>query len=1089
VSLPRFSVKNPVPVNIIMVAILLFGAWSALTLRREFFPDIAPDRAAISLPYPGASPEEVEESLARKVEDAVFELKEVDEVRTNLVEGGGSITVTFREEIKDIDAAVDEVERAVMALQDLPEDAERLQVTKIDNQLPVIMLEIYGETDEEVLKQAARAARDELRTLSGMGQLAFGGGIRNYEIRVEVDRDAMVRYGIDLPKVSAAVSRWMREIPGGSIQTSGGTIGIRTMGVAEESESIREIVVTAEADGDIVRLGDIARVYRSFVDQPVNVRFNRAPSVSLTALRAGKQDIVKMARMVRAYVDGRNAEPLQMSAVDIMINPDVKKAWELGMNSSHVLPDGVQMTTFTDLARFVEGRLSLLAENAIYGAVLVFLTLMVFLNWRAAFWVGMGLLIAFAGTLVLMEWVGATLNLLTMFGLIVVIGLLVDDAIVVCESIQARHDKGMGGLEAAIDGARRVQWPVVATVLTSIVAFLPLTFIKGRIGDLMGALPIVVTLALFMSLIECLMMLPGHMGHGLARRDRSDRAVRSTGRMRRFEQRRDHVIFNEIVPRYVGVLGMMLRFRYLTLTVAVATLLFSMSFLVGGRVGYNFLPSDDAESVMVQFEMPIGTPLEHTESMAMRVENAIYMQPEVKVVNTIVGASSDVETGRGSSFSTNIGQMFVELVPAELRDRNAATIMTDVRASLKDRLPGVESFTVKELSGGPGGKDITMYISGQDMDRMMSLAEQMKEDLSIFEGVFDISDDLFDGQHELQIRLRPSGAALGVTVADIARQVRSSVYGDEAHVFAADGEDIDVRVSAEGLSRADLSAIESMWIIAPDGRSMPLAEVVELSDGSGYAGIRRRNRSRLVTVTAETAEGLSPELVMSSLPLEGWRSDYPDMDITLGGRQESQARAFASLPLGYLAALGMIYGILAWLFKSYTLPLTVMLGIPFAIIGVIWGHILLGYELTFLSIIGFVALSGIVVNDSLILVHFYQDECDAGTPVRTALLRAGGERLRPIFLTTLTTVLGLTPLMLEQSFQARFLIPMAIAIAFGLMSATVLILLLLPCLILILDDIKRGTFYFWNGFPRPGPEQTEDSGGGLKSPEATPQTP
>ncbi|MDG2201163.1 MAG: efflux RND transporter permease subunit [Phycisphaerales bacterium] len=1086
-SLPRFSVRNPVPVNIIMVAILVFGAWSALTLRREFFPDIAPDRASISLPYPGASPEEVEESLARKVEDAVSELKEVDEIRTNLVEGGGSIMVTFREEITDIDAAVDEVERAVLALQDLPEDAERLQVTKIDNQLPVIMLEIYGEADEEVLKQAARAARDELRSLPGMGQLAFGGGIRNYEIRVEVDRDAMVRYGIPLPSVSSAVSLWMREIPGGSIQTSGGTIGIRTMGVTEESESIRDIVIVAEPDGDVVRLGDIARVYRSFVDRPMSVRFNRAPSVSLTALRAGKQDIVKMARMVRAYVDGRNSEPLTMSTVDMMINPDVKKAWDLGSNSTHVLPPGIQMTTFTDLARFVEGRLGLLTENAIYGAVLVFLTLMVFLNWRAAFWVGMGLVIAFSGTLILMEWTGTTLNLLTMFGLIVVIGLLVDDAIVVCESIQARHDQGLGGLEAAIDGASRVQWPVVATVLTSIVAFLPLTFIKGRIGDMMGALPIVVSLALFMSLIECLMMLPGHMGHGLARRDRNGASTRKEGRLRRFERKRDHLIFQRIVPRYVGVLSTMLQYRYLTLAVSVAVLLFSLAFMVGGRVGYNFLPSDDAESVMVKFEMPIGTPLEHTKAVALRVEDALHEQPEVKVVNTIVGASSNMESGRVSS-STNVGQIFLELTPAEVRDRNAATIMTDVRASLEGRLPGVESFTVEELSGGPGGKDITVYISGQDMDRMMALSERMKNDLAIYEGVFDISDDLFDGQHELQIRLRPSGAALGLTVADIARQVRASVYGDEAHVFAADGEDIDVRVSAEGLSRADLSAIESMWVISPDGRSIPLAEVVELSDGSGYAGIRRRNRSRAMTVTAETAEGLSPELVMASLPIDDWIKSYPDLDISLGGRQESQSRAFASLPLGYMAALGMIYGILAWLFRSYTLPLTVMLGIPFAIIGVIWGHILLGYELTFLSIIGFVALSGIVVNDSLILVHFYQDERDKGVSLDTALLRAGAERLRPIFLTTVTTVLGLTPLMLEQSFQARFLIPMAIAISFGLMSATVLILLLLPCLIMILDDIKRGCFYLWNGVPRPEGGGEDSHGEGLSPEACTTQT-
>ena len=1064
-SLPRFSVKNPVPVNLVMMAILLFGAWSAMTLRREFFPDVTPSRASVSLPYPGASPEEVEDALAIKVEDALAELKEVDEIRTNLVEGGGSITVTFREEVTGINEAIDKVEQAIDSLQDLPDDVDRLQVYKIENQMPVIMIELYGEVDEAVLKSTAMEVRDDLRAMPGMGSLNMG-STRRAELRIEVDPDAMIRHGVSLPAIADAVSRWMSDIPGGSIRNSGGTIGIRTLGVQEDPQAIRDIVVSARANGDVLRLSDIATVRRSFVDMPVIVRFNGAPSVSLTANRIGQQDIVQMARMVRSYVAGRNGEPLTMSSMDVLLNPEVKSAWELGSKKAGTLPTGLSMTTFTDLARFVEGRLSLLLENAIYGAVLVFLTLLFFLNMRAAFWVGMGLVVAFSGTLVLMQWTGTTLNLLTMFGLIIVIGLLVDDAIVVCESIQARHDEGVEPLEAAISGAGRVQWPVVATVLTSIVAFLPLTFIQGTIGDLMGALPVVVALALFMSLVECLIMLPGHMGHSLLRRGRQT-PNGMLGSFRRFEIRRDRYIFDRVVPAYRRVLSVMLRHRYLTLTVSIAMLVFSVGFLAGGRIPYVFLPNDDAESVMIKFELPVGTPIEQTQAMAQLVERAVQAEPEVRTVNSIVGASMDMESNMGSSFSTHVAQFFVEMQPAETRERNAAAVMTSVRESLADRLHGVQSFSVQELTGGPGGKDITLFITGNDLERMLSIAGRMKDDLAKFTGVHDISDDLFDGQRELQIRLKPSGAALGFTVANIAQQVRASVFGQEAHVFADGGEDIDVRVTAEGVSNGSLSGIESMWVIGTDGRAVPLSEVASIDDGGGYAGIRRRNRSRSMSVTAETAEGLSPELVMASLPLESWQQDYPDLDISLGGRQQSQSRAFASLPLGYMAALCMIYGILAWLFRSYTLPLTVMLGIPFAIIGVIWGHLLMGYALTFLSIIGFVALSGIVVNDSLILVHYYQDERARGISVFDSLISAGGERLRPIFLTTITTVLGLTPLMLEQSFQARFLIPMAIAIAFGLMSATVLILLLLPCLIMILDDCRRLTYYCWHGQARP----------------------
>ena len=1064
-SLPRFSVRNPVPVNLLMTAILLFGAWSAMSLRREFFPDVTPSRASVSLPYPGASPEEVEDALAIKVEDALAELKEVDEIRTNLVEGGGSITVTFREEVTGIDEAIDKVEQAIDSLQDLPDDVDRLQVYKIENQMPVIMIELYGEVDEAVLKSTAMEVRDDLRTMPGMGSLNMG-STRRAELRIEVDPDAMVRHGVSLPSIADAVSRWMSDIPGGSIRNSGGTIGIRTLGVQEDPQAVRDIVVSARANGDVLRLSDIASVRRSFVDMPVIVRFNGAPSVSLTANRIGQQDIVQMARMVRSYVAGRNGEPLTMSSMDVLLNPEVKSAWELGSKKAGTLPTGLSMTTFTDLARFVEGRLSLLLENAIYGAVLVFLTLLFFLNMRAAFWVGMGLVVAFSGTLVLMQWTGTTLNLLTMFGLIIVIGLLVDDAIVVCESIQAKHDEGVEPLEAAISGAGRVQWPVVATVLTSIVAFLPLTFIQGTIGDLMGALPVVVALALFMSLVECLIMLPGHMGHSLLRRGRRT-PDGMLGSFRRFEIRRDRYIFDRVVPAYRRVLRVMLQHRYLTLTASVAMLVFSMAFLAGGRIPYVFLPNDDAESVMIKFELPVGTPIEQTQAMAQLVERAVQAEPEVRTVNSIVGATMDMESNMGSSFSTHVAQFFVEMQPAETRERNAAAVMTSVRESLADRLHGVQSFSVQELTGGPGGKDITLFITGNDLERMLSIAGRMKDDLAKFTGVHDISDDLFDGQRELQIRLKPSGAALGFTVANIAQQVRASVFGQEAHVFADGGEDIDVRVTAEGVSNGSLSGIESMWVIGTDGRAVPLSEVASIDDGGGYAGIRRRNRSRSMSVTAETAEGLSPELVMASLPLESWQQDYPDLAISLGGRQQSQSRAFASLPLGYMAALCMIYGILSWLFRSYTLPLTVMLGIPFAIIGVIWGHLLMGYALTFLSIIGFVALSGIVVNDSLILVHYYQDERARGVPVLDALISAGGERLRPIFLTTVTTVLGLTPLMLEQSFQARFLIPMAIAIAFGLMSATVLILLLLPCLIMILDDCRRLAYYSWHGEPRP----------------------
>ncbi|MEE2906907.1 MAG: efflux RND transporter permease subunit, partial [Planctomycetota bacterium] len=509
-NLPRFSVRHIVPVNLMMAAVLVAGVISAITLRRQFFPEVKPSGAIIRLILPGASPEEVEDNLAIKVEDAVAGLREVDEIRSNLTEGGGTIEVTFHDEIDDIAGAVDEVERTVDALQDLPEEAEDIQVFEVEHQLPVIMLLAYGDVDEEVLKRTARNIRDDLRSLPRMGEVSLG-GVRDYELAVEPDTSELVRHGISLPEVSAAVSRWLVDVPGGSLRSAGSTVGIRTLGVPEQGSAIRDIVIRAMPDGEVITVGDVATVSETFVDSPIRIRYDGKPAANLTVSKIGSQDIVLMARMVRAYVNGRRGEPLEASGLDNLINPTVKEAWTLGHAQRGTLPEGVNVDTMTDLARFVEGRLSLLTENAFYGAILVFLTLLLFLNWRAAFWVGIGLVTAMCGTLVVMQLLDVTLNLLTMFGLIIVIGLLVDDAIVVCENIQARSDRGEAPFDAAINGARQVQWPVVATVLTSIVAFLPLMFIKGMVGDLMGALPLVVAIALAMSLLECLGMLPGHM--------------------------------------------------------------------------------------------------------------------------------------------------------------------------------------------------------------------------------------------------------------------------------------------------------------------------------------------------------------------------------------------------------------------------------------------------------------------------------------------------------------------------------------------------------------------------------------------------
>lgn len=1104
-SLASFGVRKPVPVNLLMVAILLAGAVAGLSLRREFFPESDPDMAAVRMPYPGVTPDELEETLAIKVEDILIDLDEIKEIRTTLTEGGGGIVVEFREDA-DPDEALDEIERAIDTLQDLPEESEEIQASLMEPKLPVIRLALYGDLDEQAMKRAIRGIRDELRNMQGMGEMLVE-GVRDYEVRIDVRAGAMIEHGLSLPSIANTVRQWMTDVPGGTVRTGNSNVKVRTMGVTERAAEIRQIVLMSDPTGRTVRLGDVADVTDSFVDEQLYYRFNGQPAVSLTVFKVGEQDIIKMAEMVRAYVDGQNRKPFVPQSITERIAsyiPSMKdslggmhrlEAWEKGVSSRFPIPPGGSLSTDTDLARFVEGRLDLLLRNAKYGAILVFATLLLFLNWRVAMWVGVGLVTAIMGTLMLMSWMDITLNLLTMFGLIVVLGLLVDDAIVVAENIQARHDRGEPSLRAAVSGTDQVSWPVVATVMTSVVAFLPLTFIKGQIGDLLGALPMVVACALLMSLVESLLILPGHMGHSLAKRDKS-KPGKSVGMVRRIETWRDHIVMDRIVPAYGRFVSMALHYRYIAAATALSILIISLGLVAGGQVGFNFLPTSDSETIIIDVNMPIGFPIEQTNRVVGIIEDAALQQAETKGIGAVIGQRANVETGAAEAFAPHVAQMFIELKPVEQRTKESSKVIESIRQSLQGRIDDVERITYSEIHGGPGGKDITIRVRGDSPKRIEEAIAELGTCLAGFGSVHDIADNNDVGQVELRHSVKPEGKALNFTPEEVARQVRGFLFGIDAHVFAEDQEDIDVRVRVDEATRRSLFAMQNAWLINPSGMPVPLNQVADVTESQTYATINRFNRQRAITLQASVSPGVSPEAIIGKLtspvtektgwygmgtprvvapsPLDQVRANYPDLTIELAGRQQQMADAFSSLPLGFLAASVMIYVILAWLFGSYFQPLVVMLVIPFSLVGVIWGHLLLGYDLTFLSLIGFVALSGIVVNDSLILVEFYNTMRKKGMPVRDALVAAGRARLRAILLTTITTVLGLTPLILERSFQAKFLIPMAISIAAGLISATILILIVLPCVMVIFDDIATLLYYLWHGTERPVEQPTAD---------------
>lgn len=1078
-NLPRFGVENPVIANLVMFTIVVAGIIFGVTLRREFFPPIDSTFVIVNAPYPGAAPDEVESALAIKIEDRLVDIDGVKEISSTVAEGGAAVVLEF-EEGTDIDQAVADVKREIDALQDLPDEADRITVIDLEPRLPVIIVTVFGDIDERTLKEAVRQVEDDLRSLPGIGDTSVG-GTRRDEIAVEVNPQALLEHGLSLPDVADRIRSAMLELPGGSVRSPTQTVGVRAVGVEERADAVRGIVVKAAGDGRVVRLDDIADVTSGFADVDYRFRFNGRPTVSVTVFKKGKQDIVKMAEIVKAYVKGRRGEPLPLTFGEQMAKmfsrpgsdeppSDRVRAYQLGLERGPV-PGEIQTTT--DLARFVVGRLELLTRNAFWGGSLVFLTLVLLLNWRVAMWVTAGLIISMLGTLVVMRVTDITLNLLTMFGLIIVVGILVDDAIVVAENITAQHERGVPANQAAIEGTGEVGWPVVGTVLTTIFAFLPLALIQGQIGDFMEALPIVVACALSVSLIEALFILPCHMAHSLRGNDARQRrgASHVLGRIEhRYDKVRDGLFNRVIIPGYARLLRVTLRFRYISLCMGIAAIVISLSMLAGGRLEFIFFETDDSETVDVQLRMPVGTPVEETDRYVRVLEKAASAQPEVLTVFAQTGVIGDLSGSGGGANSGNVGQLVLELLPVEERTEKGLRNSDDVMLAIRKEagpLPGIKSLRMEGVSGGPGGSAMSFTVTSANNEHLDQAVQSLMRRLAEFVGVYDLSTDVDSGQRELRFTLRESARELGFTRASLGRQIQAAVFGIEAFTFAGVREDVDVRVMMPERVRRSQDAIESMYVFTPDGRPVQIREVAHIEDAEAYVSIRRLDRQRAVTVTGDVDRsiGANPESITASIRpfLRNLEREHPGLKILQRGRQKQVAESMATLPLGMLVAFGLIYVCLAWLFKSYTQPLIVMAAIPFSIVGVVWGHLLLGYSMTFLSLIGFVALAGVVVNDSIIYMEFFNTERRRGLPVAAAAIAAGRARIRAILLTTITTVLGLLPLILEKSLQARFLIPMAITIAVGLISATALVLLILPSMLLMLDDFRRVIKAAWTG--------------------------
>ena len=1089
-SLARFSVRNPVFVNMLMLVILAGGTIFALTLVREMFPEFRPNKLIITAIHPGVQPQEIEKAVTIKIEEAVRDVEGVEKVDSTVSESQSVTTLTLYNEVEDAEKVLNEVKREIDALPDLPDDLERVSIKSFEPMLPVISVAIYGDGDEADLKQATRDLRDDLLALPGVSRIIVS-GVRDDEISVEIIPERLIEYDVTFDEVADAIRRSNLDVSGGQLKGTRNTIAVRTVGEELAGVDLEDIVIrSGGADGKKILVRDVATVHDGFVDIDIEGYFDSKPAMSCDVYKTKSQDAIQISSVVKAYVAGKQNLPFDPTggewwqvgplrnfgkiSDDLVGRPDLKKVYE----ESRAAPftHNFDIALNTDLARFIEGRLDLMARNGRTGLILVLISLILFLNWRVAFWAAVGLPVSFLGTFIVMWIFGISINLLSVFGLIIVLGIIVDDAIVIGENICRHVEEGMPSEKAAVFATEEVQWPVIIAVLTTIAAFAPLLFIQGTIGDFMGELPIVVMAALSVSLVEALVILPSHLRNLPSPEEEQRRraAAREPGPiLRAFHRMRnaqEQFVVNVLQTKYETFLRKALRWKYLTICIAVATMMISFGLVAGGIVEFVFVQDMDSETVICDIELPVGSPSDRVRSRVMEISRFVKDAPEVVSVQAFVGLQIDVagEGAVGFKDQSHLGQLVIELQESDARERAGGRSSNELLAVYREftrTLPEINAVRWQALNGGPGGKDVVVRISGAEHEELVEVSSLIREEISSYQGVFDLDDDYDAGQREVQLRLFEAAGASGGTVAGLGSHVRSALYGREARRITRNREDVRIMVRYPESFRESVYNLESMWIptgnVVGQRRWIPLRQIAELTETDGVTSLYRSQNSRAVTVYAnvDDQQGNTSDILNGVQKKfdESIQADHPNVRIEFLGSFEEMRKSFAGLKLAFPVALLLIYMMLAGLFRSYGQPLVVMAAIPFGIQGAIIGHLLTNNPITILSLIGMVALSGILVNDSLVLVDFINSRVRQGIDHFEASIDGAKLRLRAILLTTLTTAAGLTPLMFETSFQAKFMIPMAVTLTFGLIFATALTLVIVPALNLIFMELRGQT--------------------------------
>jgi len=1032
----RYMAQNHVAANILMFFFLVGGLVILPGIKQEIFPEISLDTIKIQVAYPGAAPEEVEDGIILAIEEAITGIDGIKEIHSIATEGMGTVFVVVKEG-ENPDRILQDIKNAVDRITTFPEDAEEPIISKLLNKHEVISVVVYGNVDEWTLRHYAEEIEDELLNKPNITQVELS-GVRNYEISVEVPKETLRQYRLTTDDLAHLIGQASVDLPGGRLKTSEGEILLRTKGKRYFAPGYEDIVVLADDQGAKLHLRDLATVRDSFEDTDTFALFDGQRAAMVKVYRVGDQKPLEISKTVREYVKEK----------------------------SKTMPTALHLAVWNDTSKILKSRIDLLLKNAFWGLILVIITLGLFLEIRLAFWVMLGIPVSFMGAFLFMPLLHLSVNMISLFAFIMALGMVVDDAIVVGESVFARHRWIKDPSEASVSGTLEVAKPIVFSILTTVVSFVPLLFVGGVIGKFVKVIPMIVITTLLVSLTESLFVLPAHLSMTLGR---------PTGWfLHKLEKPRlwfGPRLEQFIAGPYQSFLKVCLRNRYSTVAVGLTILLVSLGLIKGGLVRFRFMPVVEAEHIDVSIKMPIGTPVEKTDAVRRYVQEKGLEAvkelekehpgcgPLVQHIYSLVGGL----LGRGGPVGSpeqeagHLAEISMLLTPVENRCVTANEIVRRWRKKVGE-IPGVEALTF-EINLVHMGANLDIQLAHKDMEVLKKAAQRLKQVLATYPGLSDIDDTYSAGKDEFRIKLKERARLLGITEKELGRQIRGAFYGAEALRIQRGRNEVRVMVRFPKDERRHIWDLENMWIKTPKGGEVPLKEVAEIIPGRGYNVINRYNRKRVVDVTADVdAKIANADEILADLKahfLPQLMADYPGLTYQIQGEGKEEAESMSNMKRGFLLALFGIYSLLAISFRSYVQPLIIMLAIPFGIVGAIWGHLIMGKDLCILSLFGLVALSGVVVNDSLLLIDYANVKRQEGKEAFQAIVEAGVRRFRPILLTSLTTFFGLMPLIMETSLQAQFLIPMAISLGFGILFATGITLIIIPCFYLAFEDIKK----------------------------------